>query len=146
MKDLTISENIIAVLDDVSKKLGIAIDWTSESVMPYLKDTADRIVQFELTTSIIWTILTAGLILVMALIGRHIYKMFKGKNENSIFVDVVGWNNSSTQLNPGAILMITVMAVFTTICIGIILAQINDIVQCCVLPERVVIDYISYYL
>ena len=146
MKDLTISENIIAVLDDVSKKLGIAVDWTSENIMPYLKDTADRIVQFELTTSIIWLILTAGFILAMALIGRHIYKMFKGKNENSIFVDVGNWSGSHAELSVGAVSTITVMAVFTIICFAIMLAQINDIVQCCVLPERVVINYISSYL
>lgn len=77
MKDLTISENIIAVLDAVSKKLGIAVDWASDNVMPYLKDIAARIVQYELTTSIIWIIVASILLVITGLTSRTIYKDIK---------------------------------------------------------------------
>lgn len=35
------SNEIIKVLDDLSERLGIAIDWSSQNVMPYLQDLMD---------------------------------------------------------------------------------------------------------
>lgn len=32
------SDEIIKVLDDLSKRAGIAIDWTSQNVLPYYKN------------------------------------------------------------------------------------------------------------
>ncbi|MCC2864900.1 hypothetical protein LK494_03065 [Anaerovorax odorimutans] len=145
MKDLTISENIIAVLDDVSKKLGIAVDWTSENIMPYLKDISDRIVKFELTTSIIWMIVAAALMIGMALIGIHIYKVHKTKNAESIFMEKTGYREIIA-INFGATITLIAMGIATLICLIVIMMQINDIVKCCVLPERIVVDYISSYL
>ncbi|MCQ4637686.1 hypothetical protein NE619_13210 [Anaerovorax odorimutans] len=145
MKDLTISENIIAVLDDVSKKLGIAVDWTSENIMPYLKDVSDRIVRLELTTSAIWLILATVLMLGMALIGIHIYKAYKTENAESIFTEKIGCRDT-VAINFGAIITLIAAGITTLICFSIMMVQINDIVCCYVLPERVVVDYISSYL
>lgn len=31
-------DEIIKVLDDLSERLGIAVDWTSQNVLPYLQE------------------------------------------------------------------------------------------------------------
>lgn len=50
------SEEIIKVLDNLCEKFGIAIDWTSQNVVPYLKELVGRFINYEVVTSIFWII------------------------------------------------------------------------------------------
>lgn len=54
---MTISNQIIAVLDAVCEKFGIVIDWTANNVMPYLQDLCHRVTTYEIVTSVAWIIL-----------------------------------------------------------------------------------------
>ena len=47
------SENIIKVLDELGKRFGIAIDWSSENVTPYLQSLMSRFITNEIITSAI---------------------------------------------------------------------------------------------
>jgi len=46
------ANEIIKVLDNLGEKFGIAIDWSSANVVPYLQDLMTRIVKYETYTSI----------------------------------------------------------------------------------------------
>ena len=48
---MTVSNQIIAVLDAICEKFGIVIDWTASNIMPYLQDLCKRIVTYEIATS-----------------------------------------------------------------------------------------------
>lgn len=62
------SDEIIKVLDDLSERLGIAIDWSSQNVMPYLQDLMDRYINLEITGSVIWIVIS-----VLAIIGTLVF-------------------------------------------------------------------------
>ena len=47
------SDEIVKILDDLGQRFGIAIDWTSENVMPYLQDLMGRYINYEIITSIV---------------------------------------------------------------------------------------------
>lgn len=47
------SEEIIKILDALADKFGIAIDWTSSNVLPYLQQLCTKYVRCEIATSII---------------------------------------------------------------------------------------------
>lgn len=49
---MTVSNQIIAVLDAICEKFGIVIDWTASNIMPYLQDLCKRIVTYEIATSV----------------------------------------------------------------------------------------------
>ena len=60
---------IIKVLDNLGEKFGIAIDWSSENVLPYLQDLTKRIVNYEITKDFIWIgMFTIGLIILTVII------------------------------------------------------------------------------
>jgi hypothetical protein len=40
---MSVSDQIIAVINDLGSKMGMAIDWTSANVIPYLQDLVMRI-------------------------------------------------------------------------------------------------------
>ena len=51
------SEEIIKVLDDLARRAGIAIDWTSENVLPYPIELSGKLVKYELWMSILLLVL-----------------------------------------------------------------------------------------
>ena len=62
------ANEIIKVLDNLGEKFGIAIDWSSANIMPYLQDLMTRIVKYETYTSIAWIILfILGILILFAI-------------------------------------------------------------------------------
>ena len=51
------SEEIIKVLDVLAEKFGLAVDWTSENVIPYLEQLCGKYVNYEIATSVVWLLL-----------------------------------------------------------------------------------------
>lgn len=71
------SEEIIKVLNDLGNRLGIAIDWSSQNIMPYLQDLMTRFIGLQNTKAIIWiSLLSLGIILtiIFMIIGIKIGK------------------------------------------------------------------------
>ena len=59
------SEEVIKILDDLCKRFGIAIDWSSENIVPYLEQLCKKYINYEIVTSVIWIILFAtGFIII----------------------------------------------------------------------------------
>ena len=78
---MTVSSEIIEVLDYLGEKLGIAIDWTSNNVLPYLQTLVDKFIQWEISTSIVW-IAIAAFIIVMTITLINL-KGFREINEET---------------------------------------------------------------
>ena len=60
---MTVSEQIIQVLDALCEKFGMAIDWTGENVIPYVATLCTKLVSYEIWTSVAWIALCAMIIL-----------------------------------------------------------------------------------
>lgn len=65
------SEQIIQVLEYLSEKLGVAIDWTSANVIPQLETLMRHIITYNIANS------TFGLIIGIVLLVLGIYFTFK---------------------------------------------------------------------
>ena len=68
------SDAIIKVLNELCDKFGIAIDWTSDNVVPYLQDLMVRYSKYICYTSIMWLVI--GLI-IMVVFAVLLYKHLK---------------------------------------------------------------------
>lgn len=115
------SDEIIKLLDDLGQRFGIAIDWSSENVLPYLYDLMSRYIKYETMTSIMWMVIgVIGLLLGII----FIYKGFKSDDP-----DDVGF---------ACIFIFVAIA-----CIVIIIFQINDIITVNTIPEKMIYEYLS---
>ena len=56
---MSFSSQFIEVLDALCEKFGIAIDWTSQNVVPYVTELATRIIAYEIWTSAAWITIAA---------------------------------------------------------------------------------------
>ena len=116
------SDEIIKLLDDLGQRFGIAIDWSSDNVLPYLQDLVRRFTTYEIATSIMW--LTIGMIFLLAGI---IFSIKSVKSENRDIHSLI--------------LFTVILAV---IGIVMIMCQISDIITCCTIPEKMILEYIQY--
>ena len=123
---MTVSSEIIEVLDYLGEKFGIAIDWTSNNVLPYLQALVDKFIKWEISTSILW-IAIAIFIIVMTITLINL-KGFREINEETYGMLWV----------PARLL---ILGFFVVICV-----QIFDIVECNVFPEKVLYDFIKVML
>lgn len=115
------SDEIIKVLDALADKFGIAVDWTSSNILPYLQQLCTKYARYEIATSIIWLIVG----IVCFIFAKKCF--IKGKE---IDVDIDNTQN----------LFYIICAVLVVIGAIISMTQIFDIVTCITFPEKLIID------
>ena len=120
---MSFSSQFIEVLDALCEKFGIAIDWTSQNVMPYVTDLAARIIAYEIWTSAAW-------ITIAAIIFLNTWKMTKNMCKEDRFEDewLIGWG----------IRIVIGLFCFTAISFGVF-----DIIEAVALPEKTLYDFIT---
>jgi hypothetical protein len=125
---MTVSEQIIHVLDALCEKFGLVVDWTSDNIIPYIAELATKLVSWEIWTSIAWI----GIMLALCIVWWIVTRVYREPLRDS-------WDDGDL---PG------VFAVFFSIGIAIvtgcvICTQVFDIVRCITFPEMYVFEYIQ---
>lgn len=137
---MTVSEQIIQVIDALCDKFGIAINWTSENVIPYLEVLCKKLIAYEIGTSIAWMVIMALVSIGSIMATKKLYPTFKnGWEKDARSYCDVGWQ-------VGSILAIIGLVIinFATICV--LGTQIMDIIKCAVFPEMYVFEYVSAFI
>lgn len=124
---MNFGDETIKILNYLGEKFGIAIDWTSDSVLPYLQQLCTKFIEWETSTSIAWIIGA-----IFAIIAAIIFVLVVNKNEE--LSDSFGnWQYG-------------ILIVIICIAICVIGLQIYDIITCNTFPEKVIYDFITYEL
>ena len=123
---MTVSSEIIEVLDYLGEKFGIAIDWTSNNVLPYLQALVDKFIKWEISTSILW--IAIAIFIIAITITLMNLKGFREINEETYGMLWV----------PAGILILGFFVIISV--------QIFDIIECNVFPEKVLYDFIKTML
>lgn len=128
---MQVSSEITAVLDDVSNRMGVAIDWAKDNVLAYIQELMSKYVSYRLCTSIVWFFIAVLVtILLSVLLVLRIHKVRYGEEYD--MYDVNFW-----------------IPIYVMILIGVLIfgcmvafAYLNDIIQCITIPEKVFYDYV----
>lgn len=113
---MSFSSQFIEVLDALCDKIGIAIDWTSQNVVPYITDLATRIITYEIWTSAAWIAIAAIVFLIIWKMTKNMCKA--GNLDDEWFF---GW---TTRI---------IVGIFCFVVIG---CQVFDIIEAVALPEK----------
>ena len=125
------SEEIIKVLDALADKFGIAVDWTSANVIPYLEQLCGKYVNYEIATSVVW--ITLGLLFFI--VGIICYKIvYKHKDWG-----VTYYKTMSDDYFWRGLIYFGVISIFVVASLMVI-TQIFDIVTCFTFPEKIIIE------
>lgn len=122
------SDEIIKVLDSLSEKFGMTIDWTSQNVLPYLQDLMNRFISLQNAKAIAWIVILS--ILVIAIIIFIIVGIRLGKKEED-----------------EEITAITIfIGIIALICLLIpLIGNIFGLMQNIYTPELTLLEYITNY-
>ena len=120
MDKIITNNKVIEVLDYLFQKFGIAVDWTSENIVPYIQVLCEKYISWEISSSIVWIVVGSILFLIgIALIIWDACNLF----------DLIG----PTVIGVGIIIAAT----------GILLTNTFDIIRCNVFPELQLIEYVQ---
>lgn len=135
---MTVSEQIIEVLNALCEKFGIVIDWTAENVIPYIAELCMKLISWEIWTSVAWIAFMAVLSIIATVLAKRFYPTFKRGVEENIrenYYDI-GWIIASVfAIIP---LFAIYLATFIVLCV-----QVMDIIKCVTFPEMYVVEYIQ---
>lgn len=121
------ADEIIKVLNDLCEKFGIAIDWSSKNVLPYIQKLGDRIVAYELWTSVIWILVNLLLFVVSIIVFVKVTKWCNSEDFDDVYETLV-W----------LCCIATVGGIIACFCFMI--KEVFDIVTCLVFPEKVIVE------
>lgn len=125
---MAISEQIIQVLDALCARFGLVIDWTAENVIPYISTLCEKLITWEIWSSVAWMAIMLTLSLI-SIIFTIIFR--RGIKDLFECADL-----------PAPLLAIfwTCLYVGTIIVIGV---EIFDIIKCVTFPEMFVFEYVQ---
>ena len=130
---MTVSDEIIKILDVVCAQFGIAIDWTQQNIIPHLTVLTEKIVRYELITSITWILFCIVPVILFVKCERS--RRAFVRNGDSYFEEKYDMTLRGVVWIASVILSI-ISAV-------LIIIAILNIVTCITLPEKVVFDFIK---
>jgi hypothetical protein len=128
---MTFSGEIIKLLDDLSKRFGIAVDWSSKNVMPYLQDLSGRIVNYEIATSAVNIAVNILIAFLLYKLVRYVAVQFI--EEDGFFYDVEELGIATFVISG----VISLFVFFGTI------VETFDIIEALTIPEKTIINFVQ---
>lgn len=136
---MTVSEQIIQVIDALCEKFGIVINWTSDNVIPYIEMLGKKLVTYEICTSIVWLVIMITVSISSIVIARKSFPIFLQEIKRT--TDKYGLCTSNWDVGFG--FSIAGLAVINIVSIIVIITQAMDIIKCLTFPEMYIFEYIT---
>lgn len=121
-------EEIIKVLDHLGSQFGLAIDWTSDNILPYLSELSNKYISWRISSSIFYLILSVVMMLIATLLWIVLSKKYDGYSDWEDFCGIVIKSTLSF-----------IIGVFFIV----LLVNCYDIIKCCTFPEMAIAEYIK---
>ena len=139
---MEISNQVIEVLDAVCDKFGIAIDWTSNNVIPYVEQLGNKIVAYDIYMSIMWLVVGCVIPLTVAIF----IKKFLNKKKLEAKEEPNNYYFTDGTLDDGVEDCYFIVGILLAIAIVIGIANIQSIIQDITFPENTIIEFITPYI
>lgn len=135
------SAQIIEVLNDICDKFGIAVDWTSKNIQPYLKELMTKCVNYKLATDIVWLVVGIVLLIIGGVLLRFASNNNRKYHEIKDYYERMRSNLDET---------VAAQIIFGGICLGIAviltLYFTINLITCVTFPEKIILDMVRSYL
>lgn len=116
---MSFSSEAISIIDYIASKFGVAIDWSSENILPIVQNLAGKYITWEISTSIAWIVIALILEIILIVIIRNDMEYWK---TDVVFVfGIIG------------VIALSPVVVF----------QIFDIIKCLTFPELQIVQYLQ---
>lgn len=141
---MTVSQQIIEILNALSEKVGVAIDWTAENILPQLKVICEHFIHYKLITTGIGVGIATLSIIVSIIAALYIlsqYNSFIRTGQQNLFFKIDNLN--ICRVRNTTICIFAIAFISSAIGIGYLFYGIPILIQCTVCPELVILDYLK---
>ena len=141
------SEEIIKVLDDLSARFGVVIDWGSAKALPALQELFEKFVHYKMvihSTGIVISVLLITLCVCLIIAMVRDYTLCKNSRKNTYFWEYSYYLNDADSSLVGGFGMFTAVMIFPT---SIIAGLYNSykLIKLIMIPELYVLEYLMSY-
>ena len=119
---MTVSSQIIEVINDLCAKFGIVIDWSAETVVPMLQTLAEKYIHWEIATSIAWIVILFVTTLILVV----------------LWLCAIKWWSSDARFFFGLSAFISLAFL-----IGVAGCQSFDIIEATLFPEKTIFEFVQ---
>ena len=122
---MEISKEVITILDYLGEKLGVSIDWTSQNVMPYVQEFAQRYIKYDIASSALWLVVCLLIDITVIAISVKLYKTARKEHKDNGW----RWDIDDTMLYVAPTFLIIIIPTVLMLC------SINSIFRDIFIPE-----------
>lgn len=135
------SAQIIEVLNDICEKFGIAVDWTSKNIQPYLKELMTKCINYKLATDIVWLVVGIVLLIIGGVLLRFAF------NNNRKYHEIKDYHERMySNLDETAGVQIIIGGICLSIAAVLTLYFTINLITCLTFPEKIILDMVRSYL
>ena len=142
------SQEIINVLNYIGEKIGIAIDWTADNVMPQVLDILGRYRIFQIFGFSMWILVFIALSIVFIHFGKVFINKYKScyhdKADNMWFLYSSYWGKPEF-CAPSYIYTITLILYLMFVLVGVPII-VEEMLQWIIIPEIQYLEMLKGYL
>lgn len=131
---MTVSEQVIEVLNALCDKFGLAIDWTAANILPYLEVLCGKFITYEIVTSIATIALTFVIWLTFLIVTRIFWKRADFNRWELDFYQV------AAMIGIGCTIIASIVLI-VNLCI-----QTYDIITALTFPEKIILEEVQALL
>jgi hypothetical protein len=134
---MSMSKEIITVVDELAKRFGIVIDWTSKNVVPYISELFDKFITYNIGVNCIPIVM-----LIFCFVGWYFYyKSYKNAYETE--KNTLLWSFRYDEPTVYGTIAVIILAGVTIISVVYSIDSILNLIQLITFPELYVFEYIQ---
>lgn len=142
------SEEIIKVLDYITEKLGVAIDWTTENALPYVEEVIGKFVTYNIVQNGIGLAFGVAFIIISLICAKWCYNKYvecasNSDNDNQHWRH---WGMRNQYIEPTGFGVTVITSVIIAFILGIIFTAIGSsgVIKWSIIPEMALLEEIKY--
>ena len=146
MEGVAFSSEVIKVLDNIAEKIGIAIDWTDENVVPYVTEILSKYRNYGIITNSIGVFISFVIIILMVFMVIHrVVKPYHAayNTEKDNFWWLYDPHYNRVEAKGTLIVFISFIIFMSVLFICFACISIDDLVKWIVIPEIKYIDLLK---
>lgn len=142
-------EELCNVIDKIAEKIGVAIDWSSENVMPYIQDIIQRYRAMSIIETVIIMAVCAIVMTICVIVAIKMVKgIINGLNNrvSSIWFNADYTDSYYDDISTFSAVMATFITVLFLISLIVFGFATGDLIRCIYVPEVKLLEMLKGFI
>ena len=143
---MTFSEQFKDIFNMLCEKIGVAIDWTQENIIPYVMELCKRFVILNIVEEALWLVSGIIAVVVIGFLSKNIFKDYRKCIDTRD--DTFWWERFCGDVSPkfGTIFVFVFGGIVLLFGLIMIPCSISELLKWAIVPEIQLIEEIASFI